>query len=639
MAGGAVEGPAGPARTAEGRRGAGAGAEEASVAERLGSGAARRAGPLAGALAAAGGAALLALPGLAREAFLDENALLAGAAAPALGARHAALGLAAAEAAAAALAAEDDPCERAMAVAAPWLTLPPRGLDMPGSSVGSTGVAVGGARAPRGDGSEALALVTPVRAGSGGTDALAAAAAVLAALGEAPWLAKDVLWLCVAAPQEEAGAASEGAAVHAWLHEYHRPGGAAVAAGLTGRAAGKHVPGFLRGGALQLAVALEPPSGSAGRGIGAPELELEVVGGGRHFDRLPNQDLFNTAAALARAMDVPLRLAGSPPPPADPQRASVCPPRSLAEYRACLAGLLNFSRKQAAAAAGPSPAAPGLHAPFSAFAVDAITLRVGSGGGAAWDAAAVRRMATLLELTLRSGNNLLEKFHHSSWLYALPATGSFVGPEAYLAAPILACLALVLQAVSLVIEAPRISRLAAADRLALLAAGVRRGRAGGGERCASALGLWEAFLERAHAVGVPCSGRGPLTERTWVYGKALLLSVLSLEIAVALLRSWAAALALLPAVPACLLLRPMGSLRPARAWALAGAVLGGTALWALLHAGVGGVGMATGALRCLPLLGPVALGAIAVLTAAVSSESHKPGDSKIVFEPRSLEHD
>ena len=480
MAGGAGEGPAGPARTAEGRRGAGAGAEEASVAERLGSGAARRAGPLAGALAAAGGAALLALPGLAREAFLDENALLAGAAAPALGARHAALGLAAAEAAAAALAAEDDPCERAMAVAAPWLTLPPRGLDMPGSSVGSTGVAVGGARAPRGDGSEALALVTPVRAGSGGTDALAAAAAVLAALGEAPWLAKDVLWLCVAAPQEEAGAASEGAAVHAWLHEYHRPGGAAVAAGLTGRAAGKHVPGFLRGGALQLAVALEPPSGSAGRGIGAPELELEVVGGGRHFDRLPNQDLFNTAAALARAMDVPLRLAGSPPPPADPQRASVCPPRSLAEYRACLAGLLNFSRKQAAAAAGPSPAAPGLHAPFSAFAVDAITLRVGSGGGAAWDAAAVRRMATLLELTLRSGNNLLEKFHHSSWLYALPATGSFVGPEAYLAAPILACLALVLQAVSLVIEAPRISRLAAADRLALLATGARRGHPGGG---------------------------------------------------------------------------------------------------------------------------------------------------------------
>ena len=470
MSGGAGEGPAAPPR----RREAGA---EASVAERLGSGAARRAGPLAGALAAACGAALLALPGLAREAFLDENALLAGAAAPALGARHAALGLAAAEAAAAALAAGDDPCDRAMAVAAPWLTLPPRGLDLPGTSAGGAGVAVGGARAPRGDGSEALALVTPVRPGAGGADALAAAAAVLAALGEAPWLAKDVLWLCVAAPRGEAGATSEGAAVQAWLHEYHRPGGAAAAAGLAGRVTSQHVPGFLRGGALQLAVALEPPSGSVGRGVGAPELELEVVGGGRHFDRLPNQDLFNTAAALARAMDVPLRLAGSP---ADPQRASVCPPRSLAEYRMCLAGLLNFSRKQAAAAAGPSPAAPGLHAPFSAFAVDAITLRGGSGGGAAWDAAAVRRVATLLELTLRSGNNLLEKFHHSSWLYALPATGSFVGPEAYLAAPILACLALVLQAVSLVLEGPRIARLAAADRLALLAAGARRGHPGGG---------------------------------------------------------------------------------------------------------------------------------------------------------------
>lgn len=621
--GGECGGPTGAQR----RREAGA---EASVAERLGAGAARRAGPLAGALAAAGGAALLALPVFAREAFLDENALLAGAAAPALGAQHAALGVAAADAAAAALANGADPCGRAMAVAAPWLTLPPRGLDLPGSAAGSAGVAVGGARAPRGDGSEALALVTPVRPGAGGTDALAAAAAVMAALGQAPWLAKDVLWLCVAAPQGEAGAASEGDAVHAWLHEYHRPGGAAAAAERTDLASGQSVPGFLRGGALQLAVALEPPAASAAsaRGSGALELELEVVGGGRHFDRLPNQDLFNTVVSLARAMDVPLRLAGSPPPPADPQRASVCPPRSLAEYLACLSGLLEFSRKQAAAAASPSSAAPGLHTPFAAFAVDAVTLRGGPGAGAAWDAAAVRRMATLLELTLRSGNNLLEKFHHSSWLYALPATGSFVGPEAYLAAPVLACLALVLQAVSLVLEGPRIARLAAADQRARLAAARRGGGGGVGGRVGwgwghnlSASGLYGGVLDRARAAGVPCAGGRPLTEHTWVYGKALLLSILSLEIAVALLRSWAAALSLLPAVPACLLLRPMGTLRPARAQALAGAALAGAALWALLHAGPGGDGLAAGALRCLPMFGPVLLGAVAVLAAVVSPRS------------------
>ena len=68
--GGECGGPTGAQR----RREAGA---EASVAERLGAGAARRAGPLAGALAAAGGAALLALPVFAREAFLMPAALRA----------------------------------------------------------------------------------------------------------------------------------------------------------------------------------------------------------------------------------------------------------------------------------------------------------------------------------------------------------------------------------------------------------------------------------------------------------------------------------------------------------------------------------------------------------------------------------
>jgi len=65
----------------------------------------------------------------------------------------------------------------------------------------------------------------------------------------------------------------------------------------------------------------------------------------------------------------------------------------------------------------------------------------------------------------------------------------------------------------------------------------------------------------------------------------------------------------------------MGTLRPARAQALAGAALVGAALWALLHAGPGGDGLAAGALRCLPMFGPVLLGAVAVLAAVVSPRS------------------
>ena len=319
---------------------------------------------------------------------------------------------------------------------------------------------------------------------------------------------------------------------------------------------------------------------------------MEVVGtSGHRPDRLPNQDLPNTVAALARAMDVPLRAVDAAPPPADAQRASVCPPSSFLEYWECLAGLFGFARRQAAASATDVP--PGLHAPFSAFAVDAVTLR-GALAGPSWDAVAVQRVAVLLELTLRSGNNLLEKFHHSSWLYVLPATGSFVGADGYLLAPILACLALVLQAFSLV-----------------------------GPRGAGVAAQVESYARRRGiSSATPPPGKGWRVLRLtawrappWVYSKAFLLSALSLQISAALLHSWAAALALLPAVPACLLLRPAAALgaAPVRRAAFAGAALGAGVLWALLFAG------ASGCRAAVPRVGPVVLGAAAVLASPVET--------------------
>jgi len=584
-----------------------------SLAGRCGAGAVRRAGLLSGALACGAGAALLALPVLARDAYLDENALLAGAAAPGAGPRHAALGAAAAGAAEGVFAAggETGACTAAFGALGPHLNLRPRVLDLPG--VGAE-VVVAGVRAPRGDGSEALVLVTPARPGPGGADALAAGGTVLAALGEAPWLAKDVIWLCVRAPPGADVAAAEAAALRAWLLEYHRPGDAAAAAtegvgagagAEAGRAspAGGRTPvqGFLRGGALQLAVALEPPAGLHGEqdmGSGRrakSELEMEVVGtSGHRPDRLPNQDLPNTVAALARAVGAPLRAIDAAPLPTDAQRASVCPPNSFEEYWECLAGLFSFARRQAAASATDVP--PGLHAPFAAFAVDAVTLR-GALAGPSWDTVAVQRVAVLLELTLRSGNNLLEKFHHSSWLYVLPATGSFVGPDGYLLAPILACLALVLQAFSLVGSrgfsvAARVESYARCRRGVSSSSATHPPPAGKG---------WGVLRQTAW--------RAP----PWVHSKAFLLSALSLQISAALLHSWAAALALLPAVPACLLLRPAVALGPVRRTAFAGAALGAWVFWALLFAGVSGCRAA------LPRLGPVILGAVAVLASPVET--------------------
>lgn len=79
---------------------------------------------------------------------------------------------------------------------------------------------VGIIRAPRGDGKEAIVLVTPYNAVKGGvreTLSLGIAYSVFSLLTRVTWLAKDVIWL-VADSQY-----GEYAPVAAWLRDYHTP--------------------------------------------------------------------------------------------------------------------------------------------------------------------------------------------------------------------------------------------------------------------------------------------------------------------------------------------------------------------------------------------------------------------------------
>ncbi len=91
----------------------------------------------------------------------------------------------------------------------------------------------------------------------------------------------------------------------------------------------------------------------------------------------------------------------------------------------------------------------GAHAAFKACGVDAATMRLtrhAVAGAEAVDArAAQRQLGDLLELSVRSCNALIEKFHHSFFLYLQSGTESFVTIEQYITPLAAMVLSLLLQ--------------------------------------------------------------------------------------------------------------------------------------------------------------------------------------------------
>ncbi len=153
---------------------------------------------------------------------------------------------------------------------------------------------VAAVRARRGDGKEALVLVTPL--GGNGTLALGVGVALLRHLADAPWLSRDLLLLAA----DDGAASGAHAAAEAWLAEYQEAYGPAwhgVAPPPPPPAAAAR---FLRAGVLSAALVLEAPAAS----FDALQLRVQGVQGA-----LPNLDVVALLRALAPA---PLRLPGEP---------------------------------------------------------------------------------------------------------------------------------------------------------------------------------------------------------------------------------------------------------------------------------------------------------------------------------------
>ncbi|WIA12567.1 hypothetical protein OEZ85_006228 [Tetradesmus obliquus] len=327
----------------------------------------------------------------------------------------------------------------------------------------------------RGDGKEALLLATPINHQATSTDfeqdasgallALALGAALLRHLGSsAPWLAKEVLWLL---PDASCGLVP---ALQAWADAYQRP----VLLPPASSPAGPGLAHFGRAGVLQQGLLLELPSGAGNR------LQVSLEG---HEGLLPKLDLFwlirwycysyVRAPVELTHMGWTFALPGSGQPAAAAAThlnslLSLLTGSSGSAVHPALLALQQHVLKFTTACQFMWRQARGLptggHAPFKDLMADVATLRVlvkdpqgfvagpvgftGATGNAkrsvVSSSSGVRPQAVLgsdellaqlcdaVELLLRSCSGLVERFHHSLFLYVLTDLEHYVSVERYI---------------------------------------------------------------------------------------------------------------------------------------------------------------------------------------------------------------
>ncbi|KAJ1722434.1 Glycosyl phosphatidyl inositol protein transamidase complex subunit [Coemansia erecta] len=252
------------------------------------------------------------------------------------------------------------------------------GLDSEVQRIDGGGINVHGVlRAPRSDAVEALVVAAAWDTRNGtNTDAVRLLAGLAQYTAEQVYWAKDIIFLVTDSGER---------GVEAWLRAYHGEGGVLRE----------------RSGLIQAALALEMPLAGAYTGLA---LHFEGRSG-----QLPNLDFLNIVKHVARQEKLPVYYHGLPDMPG---RAP-----GVEQYLRSARLLLSQVRAQAVGSS------VGVHAPFLHYGIDALTV-VGlqAGGGRARDLVAVGRT---VEGTLRSLNNLLERFHQSFFFYLLSGNGGF----------------------------------------------------------------------------------------------------------------------------------------------------------------------------------------------------------------------
>ncbi|KAM4132602.1 hypothetical protein ACJW30_01G263600 [Castanea mollissima] len=309
---------------------------------------------------------------------------------------------------------------------------------------------VGIIRAPRGDGKEAIVLVTPYNSekiGLGEALSLGIAYSVFSLLTRVTWLAKDIIWVVADSKY------GEYAAVDAWLRDYYIP----VFSGL-----GIQNAEMCHGLEENAITERDMRDGFKRAGTMAAALVIKVVDRSEQFEdslsiyaeasngQMPNLDLINIVNYLAvhrqglrikvekmwsllnckwlMILGEILESLGHLAKSLNPQWKFGIPAVDYVEGTATLASSLYYQ-------ALGIPTGP--HGAFRDYQVDAITLEISSrvsSNNKGRQNDFLLRGGRLIEGVIRSVNNLLEKFHQSFFLYLLTSPSKFLSVGVYMIA-------------------------------------------------------------------------------------------------------------------------------------------------------------------------------------------------------------
>ncbi|XP_039158068.1 glycosylphosphatidylinositol anchor attachment 1 protein isoform X2 [Eucalyptus grandis] len=355
-------------------------------------------------------------------------------------------------------------------------SVPDTGIVQENINCSCHGISVTGiVRAPRGDGKEAIVLVTPynyTNAGLADHLSLGIAYSVFSLLSQVTWLAKDIVWLIA---DSQCG---EYASVAAWLRDYHSPTFSGFRANnshtcdviTTHHDVKENVAkdmsshdSFIRAGTMAAALVVkvvdrnEPFEDSLGVYAEAsngqmPNLDLinivNYLGVHRQGLRVKVRKLFSLldtkwVSFLAEVLES----LGSIARRLNPQWNFGIPAADYVDGTATLFGSLYHQ-------ALGVPTGP--HGAFRDYQVDAVTLEFSPrhysiSKGRTKDF--ILRGGRLIEGVIRSVNNLLEKFHQSFFLYLLTSPSKFVSVGVYMIAFALLVAPLPVAAASLYAEA------------------------------------------------------------------------------------------------------------------------------------------------------------------------------------------
>ncbi|XP_010492962.1 PREDICTED: glycosylphosphatidylinositol anchor attachment 1 protein isoform X2 [Camelina sativa] len=325
-------------------------------------------------------------------------------------------------------------------------------------SCASYGVNVAGIiRAPRGDGKESIVLVTPYDFINGGDYealSLGITGTLFSLLARVTWLSKDIIWLVADSRY------GDYRPVAAWLTEYHSP--SFKDSDLLKCGELNTADKFRRAGTMAAALVLKV-DGRSERFEDTLSIYAEASNG-----QMPNLDLINVVNYLAvhrqgfyvkvekvvsllssswlKIIGEIFEAVGKLAHTLNPDWNFGIPTADYLEGSATLASSL-YSQ------ALGIPTGP--HGAFRDYQVDAITLKVSPRfppDSKTRQHDFFLRGAKLLEGTIRSVNNLLEKFHQSFFLYLLTSPSKFISVGVYMIAFALLVASLPMVAASLYID-------------------------------------------------------------------------------------------------------------------------------------------------------------------------------------------